>query len=84
MYSFTPTGVCAQQIVFSIHDGMVENVVFYGGCAGNLQGIGQLVKGMSVEDVIRRLKGIQCGGKPTSCPDQLALALEAGIKKQAG
>ena len=84
MYSFTPSGVCAQQIIFSINDGIVNNVAFYGGCSGNLQGVRRLIEGMQVEEVIFRLKGISCDGKITSCPDQLAIALESGIKKQAG
>ncbi len=84
MYSFTPSGVCAQQIIFAINDGTVKDVVFYGGCSGNLQGVSRLIEGMQVEEAIFKLRGITCGGKVTSCPDQLALALEAGIKKQAG
>ncbi|AKL94762.1 hypothetical protein CACET_c12970 [Clostridium aceticum] len=83
MYSFTPNGVCAQQIIFSINDGVVENVAFYGGCSGNLQGISRLVEGMQVGEAIVKLRGINCGGKGTSCPDQLATALEVGMKKQA-
>ncbi|SDK66643.1 TIGR03905 family TSCPD domain-containing protein [Natronincola ferrireducens] len=83
MYSFTPRGVCSQQINFSINDGIVKDVVFYGGCPGNLKGISQLIQGMQVEEAISKLRGITCGGKPTSCPDQLAMALEAGMKKEA-
>ncbi|AOT69536.1 TIGR03905 family TSCPD domain-containing protein [Geosporobacter ferrireducens] len=84
MYSFTPIGVCAQKIIFSISDGVVKDVAFSGGCSGNLQGISRLVDGMQVEEAIVKLRGITCGGKITSCPDQLAKALETGIKKQAG
>ena len=83
MYSFRPSGVCAQQIVFSIKDGIVEKVAFHGGCSGNLQGISRLIEGMSVETAIEKLRGIPCGGRPTSCPDQLAIALEAAIKQEA-
>ena len=56
---------------------IIKSVVFTGGCNGNLQGISRLVEGMSAEDAITRLKGIKCGFKPTSCPDQLAIALES-------
>lgn len=69
-------GVCSQQIKFDVEDGKVKNVEFYGGCHGNLQGIGKLVEGMDVNEVINRLEGIKCGFKSTSCPDQLAQALK--------
>ena len=69
-------GVCSQQIKFDVEDGKVKNVEFYGGCHGNLQGIGKLVEGMDVNEVITRLEGIKCGFKSTSCPDQLAQALK--------
>ena len=61
----------------SVNNGLVEDVQFMGGCHGNLQGIGKLVKGMPIDEVISRLQGIQCGNKPTSCPDQLTHALVA-------
>ena len=71
-------GVCSQVINYDIDDnGKVRNVSFVGGCNGNLQGIGKLVEGMSADEVIERLKGIKCGFKNTSCPDQLAKALQA-------
>lgn len=70
-------GTCAQAIDFEIDNGIVKNVKFIGGCNGNTQGVGALVEGMKVEDVISKLKGIKCGMKGTSCPDQLARALEA-------
>lgn len=71
-------GVCSQVINYDIDDnGKVHNVSFVGGCNGNLQGIGKLVEGMSVDEVIERLEGIKCGFKNTSCPDQLAKALQA-------
>lgn len=73
---FKPTGVCAQNIHFDIVDNKVTNVSFLGGCNGNLKGISSLVEGMNVEDVISRLEGIECGRKPTSCPDQFATALK--------
>ncbi|MBR5022161.1 MAG: TIGR03905 family TSCPD domain-containing protein [Oscillospiraceae bacterium] len=68
-------GTCSQRIFFRIEDGKVYDVEFLGGCNGNLQGIGKLVEGMEVDEVISRLEGIHCGMKPTSCPDQLANAL---------
>lgn len=78
---FKTKGVCSQQIQFDIIDGKVANVSFIGGCNGNLQGIGKLVEGMEPEAVINKLKGIKCGYKSTSCPDQLAAALELSISK---
>lgn len=75
-YSFRTQGTCSRVIELDVENGVVSNVVFYGGCDGNLKGISQLVEGMQVSEVISRLKGIRCGTKPTSCPDQLATALE--------
>ena len=75
-YEYKTKGTCSQRIAFEIEDGKVRNVQYFGGCNGNLQGIGRLVEGMDVAEVIDRLKGIHCGMKPTSCPDQLARALE--------
>ena len=69
-------GTCSQRIYFRIDDGKVYDVEFLGGCNGNLQGIGKLVEGMEVDEVISRWDGIHCGMKPTSCPDQLASALK--------
>ena len=76
MYTYTPKGVCTKSINFKIVDDKITEVVFTGGCQGNLLGISSLIKGMQVQEAIKRLKGINCGGKGTSCPDQLALALE--------
>lgn len=76
-YSYKTSGTCSREIAFEIEDGKVKNVQFFGGCNGNLKGIGALVEGMDVEDVIRRVEGIRCGMKSTSCPDQLAQALKA-------
>jgi len=72
-------GTCSQEIEFDIEDGQVKNVQFYGGCNGNLQGISRLVEGMDVQECIEKLKGIRCGFKNTSCPDQLAKALEKAV-----
>ena len=71
-------GTCSQEIEITLDsEGLIENVTFVGGCNGNLKGVGALVKGMKPEDVIARCKGIRCGFKSTSCPDQLARALES-------
>lgn len=78
--TYTPKGVCSQKIDFDIVDGMVKNVVFLGGCAGNTQGVAKLIDGMDVNEAIARLDGIQCGFKGTSCPDQLAKALKQAIQ----
>ena len=75
-YTYKTHGTCSREIQFEVNDGIVSKVTFISGCNGNLQGIGQLVEGMKVEDVINRLKGIDCNGRGTSCPDQLAKALE--------
>ena len=74
-YEYKTCGTCSQHILFDIEDGKVKNVQFIGGCNGNLQGISKLVEGMDANEVIDRIKGIKCGMKPTSCPDQLATAL---------
>lgn len=75
-YEYKTKGTCSQKIFFDVEDGKVHNVQFVGGCNGNLKGIGVLVEGQKVEDVIARLEGIHCGMKSTSCPDQLAKALK--------
>lgn len=75
-YTFKTKGTCSRKIHFEVEDGIVKNVEFIGGCNGNLKGIGSLVDGMKVEDVIKKLEGITCGFKQTSCPDQLAKALK--------
>ena len=83
-YQYRTDGqVCSQAIRIEIgEDGRIGSVEFAGGCPGNLQGIGKLVSGMKPEEVIERLSGIRCGGKPTSCPDQLARALQAILRKR--
>ena len=75
-YTYKTNGTCSREITFEIEDGKVKNVQFFGGCNGNLKGIGSLVEGMSVDEVIARVEGIKCGMKSTSCPDQLAQALK--------
>ncbi|MBS5038502.1 MAG: TIGR03905 family TSCPD domain-containing protein [Fusobacterium sp.] len=76
MELFRTSGVCARGIELEVENGIVKDIKFIGGCSGNTQGIASLVKGMNVEEVKRRLRGIRCGAKSTSCPDQLAQILE--------
>ena len=75
-YTYTPRGVCSRRMTVALEDGVIRDVRIEGGCNGNLQGISRLVTGMKAEDAIARMQGIHCGGKPTSCPDQLAKALK--------
>ena len=77
MFQYKTRGTCSQMITFDVEDNKVMNVKFMGGCNGNLKGIGALVEGMDIDDVIARVEGISCGMKSTSCPDQLAKALKA-------
>lgn len=72
-------GVCSRTIIVDAEDGIITSCSFVGGCAGNTQGVAALVIGMKVEEAIQKIKGIKCGFKPTSCPDQLANALEEMI-----
>lgn len=81
---YNTQGTCSRQIIIDVNDdGIIEQVTFIGGCNGNTQGISSLVKGMKIDDVITKLKGIKCGFRPTSCPDQLATALQQ-IKEKKG
>ena len=80
-YTYRTHGVCSQKITFNLENGIVSDVSFFGGCNGNLKGIARLVDGMKAEDVIARIKGTTCGFKKTSCPDQLAIALEEALKE---
>ena len=73
---FQTRGVCSSAIDFDVVDNKVTNVRFQGGCSGNTQGVAALVEGMDIDEAIKRMRGIKCGFKPTSCPDQLATALE--------
>ena len=79
-YEHKNNGTCSRSILFEIEDGKVKNVQYIGGCNGNLKGISALVEGMSIDDVIARLEGTTCGMKATSCPDQLAQALEQNLQ----
>jgi uncharacterized protein (TIGR03905 family) len=81
MMEYRTRGVCSQAIRFDIVDNKVTNVQFVGGCSGNTQGVARLVEGMDVNEAIRRLEGIHCGPRSTSCPDQLAHALKAATEK---
>ena len=74
--TYTTQGVCSKKIDIEIEDGVIISAKYTGGCHGNTQGISALVRGMKVDDAIERLSGIRCGFKTTSCPDQLAKALE--------
>ena len=77
VFNYKTKGTCSREIVFEIENNKIQNVAFLGGCNGNLKGIGALVEGMDIDDVISRVEGIRCGSKTTSCPDQLAQALKA-------
>ena len=74
--TYIPRGVCSRQIHVSIDGDTIKDAKFVGGCSGNTQGVAALVKGMTIDEAISRLRGIHCGPRPTSCPDQLAQALE--------
>lgn len=81
-YTFQPQGVCSREMQVDLDDGnVIRELRVAAGCSGNLQGIAALVRGMPAEEAIRRLKGIQCGGKPTSCPDQFARGLERALSR---
>ena len=82
IYTFRPRGVCSQEMQVEVDDqGIIRDMRVLGGCSGNLQGIYALVKGMPAEEAIKRLKGIRCGFKDTSCPDQFARNLEQALAK---
>lgn len=81
-FTYKTAGTCSKFIDFDMEDGILHNVKFTGGCDGNLQGIPKLVEGMHAEEVIRRVKGISCNGRPTSCPDQLAQACMQALAQQ--
>lgn len=75
-YKYRPVGVCSMEITIEVEGDIIQSVKFLGGCSGNTQGVGALIAGMKIDEAIKRLKGIDCAGKGTSCPDQLAKALE--------
>lgn len=81
-YKYKTRETCAREISFELEDGIVKNVSFFGGCNGNLKGIAALIEGRKAEEIIPLIKGTKCGFKSTSCPDQLALALEEALNEQ--
>lgn len=80
--TYEPRGVCSRKIEIAVEDGIIREASFVGGCSGNTQGLCALLVGMSIEDAIRRLEGIKCGPRPTSCPDQLSRALKQYIENK--
>ena len=82
VYRYMTKGVCSKEIHLELEGNLIKAVAFVGGCHGNLQGVSRLVEGMTVEQAVAKIKGIRCGGKSTSCPDQLAQALEAALEKE--
>lgn len=81
VYQYEPKGVCSMQMNIDVEDEIIKSVQIIGGCAGNTKGVSVLVEGMNINEAIKRLRGIDCRGRGTSCPDQLAIALEK-IKEQ--
>ncbi|MCF0234732.1 MAG: TIGR03905 family TSCPD domain-containing protein [Thermoguttaceae bacterium] len=81
-FVYKPTGVCSSQIKFSLENGIVRNVQFTGGCNGNTQGLSRLAEGLTASELVQRLRGIPCGGRPTSCPDQLARAVMQAVEAE--
>ncbi len=81
VYNYKTKGTCSREISVEIDDGKITDVKFVGGCNGNLKGIGAIIRGMDVNEAIKRCKGITCGSKATSCPDQLAIALEEALSQ---
>ncbi len=79
-YTYNPQGVCSRKISFEVEDGIIKNVEFTGGCAGNTQGVARLCEGRPVEEVVKILQGIKCGFKSTSCPDQLSIAVKEAME----
>lgn len=80
--TYEPKGICARKVEFDIEDGVVKNISFLGGCDGNHKGLAALAEGMTPEEAAKRMCGITCGPRDTSCPDQLAIALEEFLKNQ--
>lgn len=81
-YHYPTSGTCSRAIDIEVNDGVISSVAFTGGCHGNTQGISSLVRGLTPQQVIERLKGIRCGAKATSCPDQLATALRQIVAQE--
>jgi len=83
VYDYRPKGVCSQYMRFDVEEGVIRKVEILGGCSGNLQGLSSLLAGMTAQEAVSRLKGIRCGYKSTSCPDQMAQALELILAEAA-
>ena len=81
VYQYEPKGVCSREMIIEVDEEIIKSVQIIGGCAGNTKGVSVLVEGMNINDAIKKLRGIDCRGRGTSCPDQLAIALEK-IKEQ--
>ena len=79
---YKTSGTCSRMVIVDVEDGIVTDCAFVGGCAGNTVGVAALVKGMKAEDAVAKLKGIKCGFKSTSCPDQLAKAIEKAVAEE--
>ena len=82
-YTYIPRGVCSRKMTVELEGDTIKSVNIEGGCHGNLQGISRLIVGMKASDAIERMQGIRCGHKPTSCPDQLSMALSEALRQQA-
>lgn len=81
-YNFKPSGVCSREIELEIDEGIIKDIKFHGGCSGNSKGVSALARGQKAEDIIKNLKGITCGPRATSCPDQLSIAIEQALKQE--
>ena len=81
MFTYIPKQVCAKEMTLEINEEIIENVKITGGCPGSAVGMARLIVGMNVYEALKRLKGVPCGSRDTSCPDQLSLALEAYLNK---
>lgn len=79
-FKYTPKGVCSKQFIIDAQDDIIKSVKILGGCPGNTVAVSRLLEGMKIEDAIKKLKGIGCGYKESSCPDQIAVALEEYLK----
>ena len=82
-FEYIPSGVCSRKMVLKINNNVLEDIEVVGGCPGNLQGIRKLISGMDIDTIIKKLDGIKCGMKPTSCPDQIANALKQYKEKRS-
>ncbi len=82
-FEYIPSGVCSRKMILKINNNILEDIEVVGGCPGNLQGIRKLISGMDIDTIIKKLDGIKCGMKPTSCPDQIANALKQYKEKRS-